>query len=414
VWFFSSTTRCGFTAAVAAALLGSAACKDAQLPTAPAAPDESSQNVSGTATLTVDTAGVEFASVSAGYDHSCGVTMAGAAYCWGLNDFGQLGNGTNTNSNVPVAVSGGHTFASVSADGVFHSCGVTTAGAGYCWGQNIDGQLGNGMNTDSNVPVAVSGGHTFASVSAGGFHSCGLTTSGAAYCWGLNSLGMLGDGTNTSSNVPVAVSGSYTFASVSGGTYHSCGVTTAGAAYCWGSNFYLQLGNGTNTDSNVPVAVSGGHTFASVSPGFSLSCGVTTAGAAYCWGSNFYGQLGNGTNTDSNVPVAVSGGHTFASVSAGSSHGCGVTTAGTAYCWGFNRYGQLGDGTNSDSNVPVVVSRRRHHHRSHAFASVRAGHLHSCGVTTAGAAYCWGFNLYGQLGNGTNTNSKVPVPVSPP
>jgi alpha-tubulin suppressor-like RCC1 family protein len=98
----------------------------------------------------------------------------------------------------------------------------------------------------------------------------------------------------------------------------------------------------------------------------------------------------------------------------GSSLGVRVHTAGTALLWVLTSFGLLGDGTNSDSNVPVVVSRRRHHHRSHAFASVRAGHLHSCGVTTAGAAYCWGFNLYGQLGNGTNTNSKVPVPVSPP
>jgi len=201
------------------------------------------------------------------------------------------------------------TFASVSAGG-FHSCGVTTAGAAYCWGYNFRGQLGNGTNIDSNVPVAVSGGHAFASVSAGFNHSCGVTTDGAAYCWGNNFYGELGIGTNSNSNVPAAVSGSHTFASVNaGGEFHSCGMTTAGTAYCWGFNLYGQLGNGANADANVPVAVSGSNTFASVSAGNIHSCGVTTAGVAYCWGSNSSGQLGHCTRTDSNVPTRVRRNH---------------------------------------------------------------------------------------------------------
>jgi alpha-tubulin suppressor-like RCC1 family protein len=377
-----------------------------------------SQTVSGTATLTVEAAsvGVTFTSVSAGENHGCGVTTAGAAYCWGLNGSGQLGDGTTAISTVPVAVSGGHTFASISEDGGSHSCGVTTAGAAYCWGDNNSGQLGNGTNTSSNVPVAVSGGHTFASVRAGGAggatHSCGVTTAGAAYCWGFNTSGELGDGTNTQSNVPVAVSGGHIFASVSVYVYHSCGVTTVGVAYCWGDNSAFQLGGGsTNTNSSVPVAVSGGHTFASLGAGGGFhSCGVTTTGEAYCWGHNIYGQLGDGgTNTNSSVPLAISGGHAFASMSGGLYHSCGVTTSGAAYCWGANYYGQLGDGnTNTTSSVPVAVS------GGHTFASASAGAAHSCGVTTTGAAYCWGFNGLGRLGNGTETDSSVPVAVSQP
>ena len=118
--------------------------------------------------------------------------------------FGQLGDGTNTDSTVPVAVAGGLTFQSVSA-GSIHSCGVTTAGIAYCWGDNEDWQLGDGTNMDSTVPVALAGGLTFQSVSAGYEHSCGMTTAGAAYCWGYNGRGRLGDGTNTDSNVPVLV-----------------------------------------------------------------------------------------------------------------------------------------------------------------------------------------------------------------
>jgi alpha-tubulin suppressor-like RCC1 family protein len=185
-----------------------------------------------------------------------------------------------------------------------------------------------------------------------------VTGNGAAYCWGDNTYGQLGDGTNTSSLTPVAISGGYAFASVMPGLNDACGVTTAGAAYCWGDNTYGQLGNGTTTNSNVPLAVAGGYTFSGVSLGNSYACGVTTAGAAYCWGYNGDGRLGDGTHTGSNVPVAVAGGHTFTAVSLGRTddHACGVTTADAAYCWGQGAIGALGNGTNTSSDVPVAVS----------------------------------------------------------
>ena len=153
---------------------------------------------------------VAHVSVSAGLSHTCGVTPSGATYCWGDNGYGELGNGTTTSSATPVAVSGGLTFAAVSADN--QTCGVTRSGAAYCWGQNRDGELGNGTETNSTTPVAVSGGLTFAVISAGVDHTCGVTSSGAAYCWGLNRNGQLGNGTETNSATPVAVSGGLTFA----------------------------------------------------------------------------------------------------------------------------------------------------------------------------------------------------------
>ena len=177
---------------------------------------------------------------------------------------------------------------------------------------------GNGTGTQTTTPVAVSGGHTFAAVSAGFYFTCGVTTSGAAYCWGYNGGGQLGDGTTTNSLTPVAVSGGLTFAAVSAGSGQTCGVTTSGAAYCWGSNDYGEGGRGTFTSSSTPVAVSGGFTFAALSAGGAGStvgphtCGVTPGGAAYCWGYNGYGQLGDGTSgTNRLTPVAVSGGLTF-------------------------------------------------------------------------------------------------------
>ncbi len=298
--------------------------------------------------------GLTFQSVSAHDYHSCGVTMTGAAYCWGTNRTGQLGDGTNTGSNGPVAVSGGLTFQSVTV-GRYHSCGVTTAAVAYCWGQNFYGELGDGTNSNSNVPVAVAGGFIFfQSVTAGADYSCGVTTARAAYCWGRNGSGELGDGTNTSSNVPVVVSGGLSFQSVTAGDDYSCGMTMAGAAYCWGKNRKGQLGDGTWSNSNVPVAVLGGLSFQSVTAGWKHSCGVTTAGDAYCWGSNIAGRLGYGNYPSSNVPVAVLGGLTFQSVTVGRYHSCG--TAGAAYCWGWNASGQLGDGTNWVKYGPVRVS----------------------------------------------------------
>ena len=364
--------------------------------------------------------------LSAGFGHTCGVTTSGAAYCWGDNTYGELGNGTTTTSATPVAVSGGLSLATLSAAGFESTCGVTTSGAAYCWGVNQQGELGNGSITGpqtcvgyacSLTPVAVSGGLSFATVSAGYLSACGVTTGGAAYCWGDNNYGELGIDSSTGpqtcvnsatigyacSGTPVAVAGRLSFATVSAGFDTACGLTTSGAAYCWGSG---PLGDGYFSSSSTAVAVSGGLSFATVSAGDGLACGVTTTGAAYCWGNNTNGELGNGsTTTYSATPVAVSGGLSFNTVSAsiGDNYACGVTTGGAAYCWGDNTYGELGNGSTTRSLTPVAVS------GGLSFATVSAGYHYTCGVTTGGAAYCWG---EGALGNGSTTKTLTPVAVS--
>jgi alpha-tubulin suppressor-like RCC1 family protein len=260
-------------------------------------------------------------------------------------------------SSTPVAVSGGLSFAAI-AVGDLYTCGVTSSGTAYCWGNNEAGQLGNGSIAHSTpAPVAVSGGLTFTALAAGSWHTCGLTGSGAAYCWGNNGWGRLGDGSTTSSTTPVVVSGGLVFAALALGEYHTCGLVGSGAAYCWGSNSLGQLGNGSTTDASSPVPVSGGLTFTAIAVGTypGHTCALAGSGATYCWGYNGLGQLGNGAHTQRQPPSVVSGGIIFSALDAGQSHTCGLTSSGTVYCWGDNSSGQLGRGTFGYSAVPVAV-----------------------------------------------------------
>src|SRR5436309_2657225 len=190
--------------------------------------------------------------------------------------------------------------------GFLHTCGLASTGAASCWGDNSKGQVGSDpIGSLILIPVAVSGGRTFSALAAGWTHNCGLTSAGAAYCWGYNAYGQLGNGSTTNTLTPVAVSGGLSFSAIATGGGHTCGLTNAGAAYCWGYNAYGELGNGSTTNSLTPVAASGGLSFSSITTGDGHTCGITAAGAAYCWGYNGYGQLGNSLGGDSSVPVAV-------------------------------------------------------------------------------------------------------------
>jgi len=362
-----------------------------------------SEGVSGTATVTADP--VTFAAVSAGIYHTCALTPAGAAYCWGWSGDGQLGTGFRrpapaplAAAETPVAVAGGHAFA-VIATGYQHSCGITTGGEAYCWGGNSSGQLGDGSNTNSLVPVPVGGGLQFASITTGLYHSCGRTTGNAVYCWGDNSYGQLGDGSGRANTAPVPVTGALPLQTVRAGFYHTCGITSADAAFCWGDNEYAQLGDSTDTNRLAPVAVAGAHAFSAVAGGSVHSCAVSSDGTAHCWGHNRRGALGDNSESGSPVPVQVAGGVAFAPADArlalGREHSCAVATGGAAYCWGLNYLGELGDGSTSESFAlaPVPVS------GGLTFSAITGGADHTCGVTPGPTVYCWGMDANGEIGS---------------
>jgi len=245
-------------------------------------------------------------------------------------------------------------------------------------------------------------------IDAGNNHACALRSNGTVACWGSNANGQLGDGTYTSSNVPVVVTGLSGATAIAAGDNHSCATRSDGTARCWGSNANGQLGNGTYTDSNVPVVVTGLTAAATIAAGRAHSCATRSDGTARCWGSNLNGQLGNdGIYSNFNVPVTVAGLSSATAIAAGGAHSCATRTDGTAHCWGFNYFGQLGDGTNKfDSKVPVTVAGLS------GATAIDAGRSHSCATRSDGTARCWGYNANGQLGDGTYTDSNVPVVVT--
>ena len=308
-----------------------------------------------------------------------------------------------------IAVSGGG----------FHTCALLADGTVHCWGRNDYGQLGNGTSVSSPTALAVPGIATATAVSAGGYHTCALLADGRILCWGADDFGQLGNGTRThSSTVPVEVAGITTATAVSAGAFHTCAVLADGSVRCWGWNDLGQLGNGTVLASATPTQVTGIYTASTVSAGGYHTCAVLADGSMRCWGRNDNGQLGNGTFTPSAVaagmgaggavpvPTVVVGISTAVAASSGFMHTCAVLSEATVRCWGWNAYGQFGNGTAAGSAIPTEPV------GLDPTSAVSASEWHTCALLSGGALRCWGSNDYGQLGNGSTTPAFTPVAVS--
>lgn len=249
-----------------------------------------------------------YTSISAGGAHTCALAADSTAWCWGANRVGELGNRSESSSPLPVAVTMPQNTRFVAlTTGTAHTCALNAAGAAWCWGANENGQLGNGNTNASSQPVAVQAPAAFRDIAAGNAHTCGITTQGAAWCWGASGSGQLGDGgaEPAFATRPVAVAGGLTFSSIESGDWHNCGLTNDGATYCWGAGRAGQLGNGQTADSPRPTLVVGGHTFRTLALGQSHSCGITASGGTWCWGDNSLGQIGALGGRASALPVPV-------------------------------------------------------------------------------------------------------------
>jgi len=347
-----------------------------------------------------------FPLISAGGYHVCTVKNDGELWCWGWNAAGQLGDGTNTDKYFPWQITSVGKNAVEIAAGYDHTCARMKDGSLWCWGLNNDGQLGDGTNTSRNAPVQVTAlGNTVAGVSAGDQHTCARKTDGTLWCWGYNNFGQLGDGTNTSRNFPVQVATSGSFIEVSAGGEHTCGRKSDSTLWCWGDNVVGMLGDGTTTNRNTPVPVVGlGTPAAEVSAGEDHTCARLTDETLWCWGSNNNAQIGDGSHTDSSLPVWVDRlGTMVTQVSAGTWSTCAREVDNSLWCWGRGGDGQLGKGTNLEKSIPTKVSVLG------PVNQVSAGQYFACAYDANSLPWCWGSALTGQLGRGNLTSSNVPV-----
>lgn len=342
--------------------------------------------------------------IAAGRHHNCARLFDDSLRCWGHNNYGQLGNGSTTDSAVPVEVSG-IISARLIAAGSEHSCARLSGGTVRCWGANDYGQLGNGSHIDSSVPVEVAGLPFAMSVTVGADSTCARISDNTARCWGSNSYGQLGDGTNFGSPTPVTVSGLTGVTGMSSGVDFACATLNTGGARCWGTNGHGQLGDGSLTDRPTAVSVSGLFNSAAIVAGYDTTCARGSDQSITCWGNNRQGQLGIGSIglERSATALEVYGLATATTVDSGGQHVCATLNDQTARCWGSNQYGQMGDGSTTDRSAPVTVSGLS------TVQAVATGRSHACARLGDGSVRCWGRNGEGALGNGTNIDNSTPV-----
>jgi len=334
---------------------------------------------------------IVYASISSGAAHSCAVGNNARVYCWGSDGQGQLGVAPPVlERTAATAIAAGGVFVAVAA-GDAHACGADRNFEMHCWGANDVGQLGLGGTSAPQLPTVIVSTFDYVSVVAGGGHTCALTQAGTAVCWGRNSSGELGKSDTATGLAPALAAGGRVFVQLVAGTTHTCGLTPSHIALCWGGSALGQLGDSGRVDQSEPDSVRGAE-FTALAAGGGHTCGLD-GGPAFCWGSNQRGESGTGlSDTALVVPAVVTGGLAFASLTLGSDFTCGLTPAGAAYCWGGNDRGQLGDGTQIDRPAPTLVN------GGVTFTALSAGRLHVCGVAVDHSIYCWGDGTSGQLG----------------
>lgn len=325
--------------------------------------------------------------LSVSYYAACALDRDGAAYCWGYDDWGQLGDNDGVSNFASTAgpVAGGHTFFQLAGNG-YVTCGLDTAGQAWCWGDNSYGNTGNG-NEDGviyDAPQAVVGAHVFTQIDAEWDNVCAVDDSGTAWCWGRGTENQLGDGLGTDSGTPVAVSGGLTFTDVGVGRYFACGLTNAGLVYCWGQNDTNQFGDGTTSSSATPTLSANGEIFDNISLDWWGGCGVKSDNSAMCWGYNGGGRVGDGTTTDATVPVTVAGGYSWLTLSPSNGWSCGLTTSGTITCVGNGGSGRTGIGSFDNVVTYTPIS------TGETFVAVDAELVGSCGLADSGNVLCWG------------------------
>ncbi len=342
--------------------------------------------------------GQDWDKVYAGFYHSGGIKKDGTLWTWGRNNTGQLGNGTTLNNPLPTIVGNGTDWKAISL-ARFHSLGLKSNGTIWGWGSNSSGQLGDGTTTNSSVPVQIGAEADWKMIKTGYNSSYAIKQNGTLWSWGWNSYGQLGSGNTATSLIPRQMGTATDWVAISVGDVHVLGLKANGTLWAWGSNDLGQLGNGNYTDSNIPIQIGTDTDWASVQVGLDQSTAMKRDGSVWTWGYNVEGQLGDGTNVDKNIPTRI----TLTNVAKwpitmNSGHNFVLKNDGTLWSWGYNYYGQLGDGTTVDKNVPGQMGTEVD------WRDVASGGYHSMAIKNNGSLWSWGNDLFGQLGQGTDFN----------
>jgi alpha-tubulin suppressor-like RCC1 family protein len=348
---------------------------------------------------------------------TCGITSSGQVKCWGSNFAGELGDGSDAGRPVPGLVPGLSGAISVAA-GAAHACALIQGGAVKCWGGNAVGQLGDRSTFNRGFPVDVYGLQSgVKAIAAGVAHTCAIMTSGALKCWGGNSAGQLGD--RTSNNYAVEPQDVYGLpsdvVSVALGQEHTCAVLSSGAVKCWGIGAHGE--NGSGTTQTAPLTVNGVASALSIAAGWGHTCALLARGEVKCWGQNWAGQLGLGY-ADSNghsLPMTAYGLSDGAGwITAGLGHTCVTMNDGSSKCFGWNNFGQLGNGSSDagSTNPPLYVAYPSTSGPERWSVGLAAGSRQGCAFAPGPRLVCWGHNLDGEVGDGTTTLRPSPVLVS--
>jgi alpha-tubulin suppressor-like RCC1 family protein len=358
--------------------------------------------------------GANILEVALGLQHTCARKPAGTVKCWGDDSHRQTGTGAAGDGGIfaspqTVAVNDALHIAA----GQYHTCVVRTSGKVACWGENSDGQLGNGDATGTRVgvPTEVVGIIDAKGIACGAVFSCALRAGGTVACWGNGLGGQLGNGTKQLQPSPAPVSNLTNAVAISAGESHACAVKSDGKVVCWGDNVNGQLGTGDLLERTTPTLIPSLDTIAIVAAAARSTCALKKSGAVSCWGANELGQLGTGAAnpTPNPSPSAVTGLDAVA-LWAGSIHACAVRRGGAVACWGAGFQGQIGDGqpratATTPTPSPTAVSGIT------TAIGVGTGGNHSCAPTSAGSILCWGENTHGESGNGA-AGGQLPSPES--
>jgi alpha-tubulin suppressor-like RCC1 family protein len=342
--------------------------------------------------------------LSAGPGYTCGAA-AGVLQCWGDNSAGQLADGSRTDRASGTTV-GDRRWKAVFAEHGTHACAQRDDDTTWCWGAGGNGQLGDGQRREALVPVREASSWTQAAVTAES--TCFIGPDLTLACRGDDTYGQLGTGGAGRATEALGMVAGGPWVRMSGGRSFVCAIDEGSRLWCWGQGVYGQLGNGSGAGSPIPVIVDGVRTWSAVSGGGEFACGVDGGGVLSCWGYNVYGQLGNGSTVQANTPVPVAGlpAQVWRAVSAGSYHACAIDQLGLLRCWGYNAYGQVGNGSTITVPAPAQIT-------TEAWTAVSAGLTHTCGIRPPGTLWCWGSNSRGELGDGgaNPTGSLVPVRI---